>query len=95
MSKLTIHLPSDKKFGMISQALSVHLSIAEGSSRKSKVERKRCYEISRRSRVEVDAALDIAQKLNYLENNNLNPLEDSMVRTFKLLSGLITEKATN
>ena len=97
--KLTKHLPSDEKFGMISQirraALSVHLNIAEGSSRKSQVERKRYYEISRGSIVEIDAALDIAQELNYLENINLNFLEDSMIRTFKLLSGLITEKGTN
>ncbi|MEO6844667.1 MAG: four helix bundle protein [Ginsengibacter sp.] len=48
---LTKHLPPEEKFGMISQirraALSVHLNIAEGSSRKSDVERKRYYEISR------------------------------------------------
>ena len=51
--KLTRQLPADEKFGMISQirraALSVHLNIAEGASRKSEVERKRYYEISRGS----------------------------------------------
>ncbi len=58
--KLTKHFPSDEKFGMISQirraGLSVHLNIAEGASRKSEVERKRFYEISRGSIVEIDAA---------------------------------------
>ena len=43
--KLTKDLRPEEKFGMISQirraALSVHLNIAEGSSRKSDVERKR------------------------------------------------------
>ena len=45
--KLSKQLPADEKFGMISQvrraALSVHLNIAEGSSRKSEAERKRYF----------------------------------------------------
>ena len=49
--KLTNYFPAEEKFGMISQirraALSVHLNIAEGSSRKSEAERKRYFEISR------------------------------------------------
>jgi|SRR6185312_2690922 len=97
--KLTKYLPADEKFGMISQirraALSVHPNIAEGSSRKSQGERKRYFEISRGSIVEIDAALDIAHELNYLSNFNLDPLQDSMIQTFKLLSGLILEKPAN
>ena len=97
--KLTKQLPSDEKFGMISQirraALSVHLNIAEGSSRKSEVERKRYYEISRGSIVEIDAALDIAKELNYLDNFDLYQLQESMIKTFKTLSGLIVKKAIN
>jgi four helix bundle protein len=38
-------------------ALSFHLNIAEGSSRKSEVERKRYYEIARGSVIEIDAPL--------------------------------------
>ena len=60
--KLTMKLPVEERFGMISQirraALSVHLNIAEGAS--SETERKRYYEISRGSVIEIDAALDIA-----------------------------------
>lgn len=98
--KLTKFLPADEKFGMmISQirraALSVHSNIAEGASRKSQSERKRYFEISRGSIVEIDAALDIAHELNYLENLNLDPLQVSMIQTFKLLSGLILEKPAN
>jgi len=73
--KLTKQLPPDEKFGMISQirraALSVHLNISEGSSRKSEAERKRYYEIARGSIIEIDAALDIANELEYLTNQNL------------------------
>lgn len=97
--KLTKILPVDEKFGMISQirraGLSVHLNIAEGASRKSEVERKRYYEIARGSMVEVDAALDIAFKLDYLGNYNLTPLSDAMINCFKLLCGLIDSKLIN
>ena len=97
--RLTKVLPPDEKFGMISQirraALSVHLNIAEGSSRKSEVERKRYYEISRGSIIEIDAALDIASDLEYLANYNTNKLGEMMVNCFKMLSGLIDSKATH
>ena len=95
--KLTKALPPDEKFGMISQirraALSVHLNIAEGASRKSEVERKRYFEISRGSIIEIDAAIDIAYDLDYLKNYDLIKLGDAMLRCFKLLSGLINPKA--
>jgi len=91
--KLTQSLPADEKFGMISQirraALSVHLNIAEGASRKSETERKRYYEISRGSIVEIDAALDIAHDLNYLNKINTDVLGEAMINSFKLLTGLI------
>jgi len=57
---------------MISQVrratLSVHLNIAEGASGKSEVERKRFYAIGRGALIEIDAALDIADKLSYLNS---------------------------
>ena len=90
---LTKKLPIDEKFGMISQirraALSVHLNTAEGASRKSEQERKRYYEISRGSVIEIDAALDVAKELGYLENLDLKDLNYSVVQCFKLLTGLI------
>jgi four helix bundle protein len=70
-------------------ALSTHLNIAEGASRKSEVERKRFYEIARSSVAEIDAALDIAKSLGYLEKLAIQALGDAMINCFKLLSGLI------
>ena len=95
--KLTKELPPDEKFGMISQirraALSVHLNIAEGSSRKSEAERKRYYEIARGSIIEIDAALDIANELEYLKNQNLTSIGETMVKCFKILTGMIQSKS--
>jgi four helix bundle protein len=95
--KLTRTLPSDEEFGMISQirraALSVHLNIAEGVSRKSENERKSYYEIARGSIIEIDVALDIAKDLGYIQNIQIDKLGECMIRTFKILTGLILLKA--
>jgi four helix bundle protein len=97
--RLTKSLPADEKFGMISQvrraALSVHLNIAEGSSRKSGAERKRYYEVARGSVIEIDAALDIANNLGYMKPTDTNNLGQAMVTCFKLLTGLIKSETRN
>jgi four helix bundle protein len=97
--KLSKHLPDHEKFGIISQirraALSVHLNIAEGASRKSELERKRFYEISRSSLVEIDAALDIANGLEYLKNYDVPKLGEAIIRCFKSLPGLIISQIKN
>ena len=97
--KLTNSLPADERFGMISQirraALSVYLNIAEGASRKSATERKRFYEIARGSAIEIDAALDIANDLGYLKNYNTFKLSETMISSFKLLTGLIQSESKN
>jgi four helix bundle protein len=94
--KLTKELPADEKFGMITQirraALSVHLNIAEGASRKSEHERKRYFEIARGSVIEIDAALDVANDLRYINSLKLERLGESLTRCFKMLTGLIGKK---
>lgn len=93
---LTSQLPADEKFGMISQirraALSVHLNIAEGASRRSAAERKRYFEISRGSIVEIDAVLDVAKELNYIKNYNTENLGIQLSKCFRLLTGLINKQ---
>ncbi|MDZ4807421.1 MAG: four helix bundle protein [Bacteroidota bacterium] len=90
----TKNFPAEEKFGMISQirraALSVHLNIAEGCSRKSLNERKRFYEIARGSLIEVDTALDIAVNLTYSSSEKLQPLGKLMIRAFQLISKMNT-----
>ena len=72
-------------------ALSVHLNLAQGCSGKSKTERFRCFEVSRGSVVELDTCLDLAVEQNYVTLENLKPLGARIVKTFKLLSGMIKQ----
>ncbi len=91
--KVTKDFPAEERFGMTQQirraALSVHLNIAEECSRKSEAERKRFFEVSRGSLIEVDTALDLACELNYTNTDNLKQLAHHLISTFKQLSGLI------
>jgi len=75
-------------------ALSVHLNIAEGSSRKSLIERKRFYEISRGSMIELDAAFDIAESLNYFTDYPTEKLKLITAKCFRILCGLINQKTS-
>lgn len=90
---LVAKFPKEEKFILTQQikraALSVYLNVAEGASRKSTVERKRFYEIARGSLIEIDAALDFAELQSYCDKNSLNSLGESMVKSFKIISGLI------
>ena len=67
--KVTMLLPQQELYNLVSQirraALSVHLNLSEGASRKSLAERKRYYEISRGSIIEVDTALEVVIDLDY------------------------------
>ncbi len=87
--------PNDEKFSLTQQirraAISVHLNLAEGSSRKSLAERKRFYEISRGSIIEIDTTLDIAVELCYTNKEKLEHTGSLLVRTFQMLSKMIVQ----
>jgi four helix bundle protein len=91
--RVTKKIPSDERFAMTQQirraAISVHLNIAEGSSRKSLAERNRYFEISRGSVIEIDSAIGMAFKLEYISLEEIRNLGESIIKTFKLLSGMI------
>jgi four helix bundle protein len=93
---ITRLLPYEERYIITQQirraAMSVHLNLAEGSSRKSQTERKRYYEIARGSIIEIDAALDICFGLNYLSIETMQPTGDLMVRTFRMLSSMIEKQ---
>jgi len=91
--QVSLKLPPDECFNMVQQirraALSVKLNLAEGSTRRSEVERKRYLEISRGSVVEIDAALETAVDLEYFSVEQLQNIGVLLNRCFAMLSKMI------
>ena len=92
--RVTKTFPNEEKFALVQQirraALSVHLNVAEGCSRSSAVERRRYFEVSRGSVIEIDTALDIATCLEYCKQEELSRLGELIIQTFKILSGMMS-----
>ena len=91
--KATRLFPKEEQFVLIAQirraAISVASNVAEGASRISKKEKKRFYEISRSSLVEVDTQLEIAVILDYYKKGQMVELEQYLESTFRMLSKMI------
>ena len=89
---LTQKFPSHENFGLTSQlrrsAISIPSNIAEGASRKTEKERKRFYEISRSSLVELDTQIGISINLGYLNKNQITKLEKLANEIFAMLSAM-------
>ena len=92
--KLTTAFPQDEKFALTQQirraVVSVHLNIAEGCSRKSSAERKRFFEISRGSLIEVDTAFDLAIDLLYIKKEDAIILSECLLNCYRMLSKMIS-----
>ncbi len=91
--KVSKLLPPEERFNMVQQlrraALSVQLNIAEGSSRRSSTERRRFYEISRGSLIEIDTIFDLAVELDYFKKDNLEQCRSLTLKTYQMLSKMI------
>jgi four helix bundle protein len=92
--KVTEELPVEEKYNLVQQirraALSVKLNIAEGASRRSDAERKRYFEISRGSVIEIDAAIESCADLEYLKEDQLQELGKSVNSSFALLTKMMS-----
>ncbi len=91
--QITKSFPTNELFGLVSQmrraSVSITSNIAEGAARKSGTERKRFYEISRASLVELDTQFEISMELNYLTELQMEQVNKLLNYTFALLSNLI------
>jgi four helix bundle protein len=91
--QISNRLPSEERFNMVQQirraGLSIKLNLAEGSSRKSQLERNRFFEISRGSLIEVDAILETDVDLKYLVIDELKEVGLLMNKCFAMLSKMM------
>lgn len=91
--KLTKKLPKEEQYVLTSQlrraSVSIASNIAEGASRKSTVERRRFYQISRSSSVEIDTQIEICRLLEYFNDNELLDLDNELNNVFALLTAMI------
>lgn len=69
-------------------AISVSSNISEGASRDSAVERKRFYEISRSSLVELDTQIEISIKLQCINSEESENISKLINHLFALLTKL-------
>lgn len=93
--KITQSFPREEQFGLSSQlrraSVSVISNIAEGFARSSELETRRFLEIARSSLVELDTQIEIALKLNYINENEIIDLTESSNHIFAMLTKLINK----
>ncbi len=70
-------------------AVSVSANIAEGSSRRTGNEKRRFFEISRSSLVEIDSHLEVGLKLKFCKEENLISISEKLNHLFAMLTNLI------
>ncbi|MCX5898343.1 MAG: four helix bundle protein [Proteobacteria bacterium] len=91
--KIAEKFPHSEKFGLTSQiqraVTSVPANIAEGWGRGSTKEYIQFLHIARGSLLELETHVIIAQKLDYLSNDQLNELSGSIEGIAKMLNRLI------
>ena len=92
--KVTKQFPTEEKFVLIQQirraAISVHLNIAEVAHENQSKKRKRFFKTAGGSVIEIDTAVSIAYKLNYFKLEELRPLAEAIIKTLKMISGMIS-----
>ena len=91
--RLTSLLPSEEKFGLISQmrraAVSIPCNIAEGAARRGKKVFINFLSIAQGSLSELDTQLELCVLLGFLEPEGLGRLQEKLTKVDKMLTGLI------
>ncbi len=91
--RITIKFPKDETFGLTSQmrrcAVSVPSNIVEGSACESQTEYLRFLEIAYSSLRELHYQFGLAQRLEYISENDYSKTELQLIETGKVLASLI------
>jgi four helix bundle protein len=91
--KLTFNIPSEEKFGLISQirraSVSIESNVAEGCGRDSDKEFARFINISMGSSFELRCQLLIVKDLGYIKLDQCQLLESKILEINKMLGGLL------
>lgn len=87
--QLIANFPDSEKYGLIDQikrsSISVPSNIAEGAGRNSNKDFSRFLSISRGSLNELNTQLIISLRLNFIENDKLNKLENEINEIQKMI----------
>lgn len=91
--KITSKFPSEEKFGLCSQlrraSVSIPSNIAEGATRKSKVEFKQFLYVSLASAAEIETQLIISYNLNLITIHEKDSFLTELNTISKMIQGLI------
>jgi four helix bundle protein len=97
--KATKLFPKEEIYVLVAQlrraAISVCSNLAEGAARISKAEKKRFYEISRSSLVEIDTQFEIALLQQFVKKEQIAVLEKYLESVFRMLSKMIDNLRLN
>ncbi len=91
--KLTYSIPSEEKFGLISQirrsCVSIESNLAEGCGRDSDKQLARFVDISMGSSFELRCQLLIARDLGYIDHKQYELFESKILEVNRMLGGLL------
>ena len=97
--QLTKRLPSEEKFGLVSQmcraAVSIPSNIAEGCSRNSEVEFKRFLEIALGSSFELETQILICERLGFISKDEIEKQIVFLNEMQKQINSLVTKIKDN
>ena len=91
--KTSEKFPSEERFGLVSQmrrsAVSVPSNLAEGAARRTKKEFVSFLRIAQGSLSELDTQLELAKRLEYIDEDSWEQFDAKLIEEDKVLSGLI------